>query len=379
MKAARQRAAGSARAPAPEGRRRDQGSARPPARAPRRRRRTASTNPRALTAGSSVMAAAAARAGTPGGCVGGRVRHSQSPPPASFEPAPKTSEGVGKRGRSGRERQTKKKKKAPPPGTRAPRPLLSGSGVGAPGERFLPPAYGVQRARARCPPARPFRPALPLRSPLPGARVLRGFSAPLPLTASATAVLQAQPPSSAAPPPCSRPRARTRARPSLTPAPPPRARPSRRPRPRPRAPHSLWTRRERARLASPRSGTRGREKAGGAGARDAGAALTVRASSAGTSRVAPVVWAGAVSVSSGSIPEFPLRRPICLWRGLAFPAPELSTRTTLFFEDDEMIRNPESGECSYLTLVPMKSPHRTQECLRKRTVEVAFLVNEAVS
>ena len=45
-----------------------------------------------------------------------------------------------------------------------------------------------------------------------------------------------------------------------------------------------------------------------------------------------------------------------------------------------MIRNPESGECavSYLTFVPMKS-HRTQECLRKRTVEVAFLVNEGAS
>lgn len=212
-------------------------------------------------------------------------------------------------------------------------------------ERRRRPGRAVSAARLRGPaglrplPARPFCPALPLRSPLPGARVLRGFSAPLPppLAASATAVLQAQPPSSAAPPPCSRPRAR--------------AHPSRRPRPSParaggRAPNSARARRERARLVSPWSGARGREKAGGAGAGDAGAALSVRAPYACAPRVAPVFLAGVASVSSGSVPEFRLRLPVCLWRGLAFPAPELSTRTTPFFEDDEMIRNPESGECA---------------------------------
>ncbi|XP_052509706.1 uncharacterized protein C10orf95-like [Budorcas taxicolor] len=229
--------------------------------------------------------------------------------------------------------------------TRAPEGPGGGFHQKGRGERRRRPGRAVSAARLRGPaglrplPVRPFCPALPLRSPLPGARVLRGFSAPLPppLAASATAVLQAQPPSSAAPPPCSRPRAR--------------AHPSRRPRPSParaggRAPNSPRARRERARLVSPWSGARGREKAGGAGAGDAGAALSVRAPYACAPRVAPVFLAGVASVSSGSVPEFRLRLPVCLWRGLAFPAPELSTRTTPFFEDDEMIRNPESGECA---------------------------------
>ncbi|CAD7678406.1 unnamed protein product [Nyctereutes procyonoides] len=151
-----------------------------------------------------------------GGEAGGRARRSQSPPPASFEPARKTAEGVG-RGGEGEERETggwggrrrspprasgacarpqpigaqredagagalgrraldrgrappllpqspnKTRTRArapegpgggaPPPGTRAPRPLHSGSGVGAPGERPWPLAFGAQRARTRSPPA----------------------------------------------------------------------------------------------------------------------------------------------------------------------------------------------------------------------------------
>lgn len=65
---------------------------RPPAR--RRRRRTASPTAR------RTHRWELRNGGGGGGEPGGRVRHSQSPPPASFEPAPKTAES-GVRGRAG--------------------------------------------------------------------------------------------------------------------------------------------------------------------------------------------------------------------------------------------------------------------------------------
>ncbi|XP_032159643.1 serine/arginine repetitive matrix protein 1-like [Mustela erminea] len=136
-----------------------------------------------------------------GGEAGGRARRSQSPPPASFEPAPKTAEGVGRRGRVGRGRrrspprasgacarpqpigtqredagagalgrraldqgratpsspQSKQNKggsaRAGGPRRRRQREGQGASGVGAPGERPRPLAFGVQRVRAHSPPA----------------------------------------------------------------------------------------------------------------------------------------------------------------------------------------------------------------------------------
>lgn len=160
--------------------------------------------------------------------AGARARH-KAPEAASTRRAGGSVHSGG-RGRGGGAAGAGRQKKikgatsgdasAPPPSSQGAASAPRASGLSA---RLRGPA-GLRPL-----PARPFRPALPLRSPLPGARVLRGFSAPLPLplAASATAVLQAQPPSSAAPPPCSRPRAR--AHPSRRPRPLPCAR--RRPRP----------------------------------------------------------------------------------------------------------------------------------------------------
>ncbi|XP_036084163.1 formin-like protein 5 [Rousettus aegyptiacus] len=150
--------------------------------------------------------------------------------------------GEWKEGRSGRGRQTKGTTSGdpsappPPPRERHRRPELAASAT-----RFWGPAS------PRPLPARLFRPPLPLRCPLPGARVPHGLSAPLPLPlASAAAVLQAQPPSSAAPPPCPRPRVR---------APPPQPRPPARRRPRPQPAGA----RERGDVP-PRPSARGRER-----------------------------------------------------------------------------------------------------------------------
>lgn len=93
-KAARQRAAalrGRQREQPRGGRRPRPGPGEVTARGPPRRRETRRRAPalRTLTTGSSVMAAAGAEN------PGGRAHGSHSPPPASFEPAPKTAEGVG--------------------------------------------------------------------------------------------------------------------------------------------------------------------------------------------------------------------------------------------------------------------------------------------